>query len=161
MAARTGTGTRAVPMASTASAFSCVPGSSSGTGIFSTQAAKAGRADTAGMRYRNRTGTDPRAVSFPGRGDVRWRRMFFAREPKLAREAPDGIGGRSNAGCVMRGGGAFGHRNVAISFDDFDGKPPMGGEVAFPLGATSRRGAPAPGSADRKAPSGSGCERKP
>jgi len=92
---------------------------------------RSGRADTAGMRYRNRSSRYIFTLA--------WRRsmaadVFFVREAKLAREAPDGIGGRLNAGCVMRGGGAFGHRNVAISFDDFDGKPPMGASLPFPLG---------------------------
>jgi len=60
----------------------------------------------------------------------------------------------------MQGGGAFGHRNGAISFDDFDEKPPMGGKFAFPLGATLRRSASAPGPADCKAPSRSARGRK-
>ena len=66
------------------------------------------------------------AATFGGNGC-----LFCTRGQACAGNA-DGIGGRLNACCVMQGGGAFGHSNVAISFDDFDGKGPMGGKSAFP-----------------------------
>lgn len=77
---------------------------------------------------------------------------FFVREPKLAQEAPNRIGVRLNASCIMKGGGKLGHRHVAVLLYDFDKKRLMSGKFAVPPGATLRGGASGSGPADRKAP---------